>query len=80
MEETRQLNDTDKDEIANILIPNEEYEIVHIKNFEEAKPYHAYTSWCITSSEQMWDSYSANGLNNVYFILKKGFGERSLSA
>ena len=77
--ETRQLNDTDKDEIASMnVIPNEEYEIVHIKNFEESKPYHAYTSWCITSSEQMWDSYSSNGLNNVYFILKKGF--ESLSA
>jgi len=74
--ETRQLNDVDREEISALnLMPNENYEIKLIKNFDEAQEYNKYTTWCITSSKQMWDSYSANGLNNVYFILKRGYAE-----
>lgn len=72
--ETRQLNDIDREEIIRLnLVPNENYEVKLIKNFDEAQNYNKYTTWCITSSQSMWDSYSANGLNNVYFILKKGY-------
>ena len=72
--ETRQLNDSDREEISAMLLkPNPEYEVKHIKSFEDAEQYKGNTTWCITSSKQMWDSYSANGLNNVYFILKRGF-------
>ena len=74
--EVKQLNDTDKEEIAKLqLVPNEEYEIKHIKDFHEAEEYKNYTSWCITIIQHMWDSYSANGMNNVYFVLRKGFKE-----
>lgn len=55
------------------FVINPDYDIVEIHNFAEASAYKDYTTWCITTSSNMWDSYSANGINRVYFVLKKGF-------
>ena len=72
--ETKHLDDATILEIASLnLTPNEDYEIRLIPDFESAKEYSKHTTWCITSSESMWKSYSNDGMNNVYFILKKGF-------
>lgn len=72
--ETKMLDNVSKNELSNkLFVRNEEYEIRFIPDFETAQQYKNHTSWCITSSEAMWKSYSDDGLNNVYFIAKKGF-------
>lgn len=74
--ETKLLNDGDREEISKMeLVPNPSYKAIQIKDFEQAQLYKDYTSWCITTSESMWNQYSANGLNNVYFLTKEGFEE-----
>lgn len=56
---------------------NGEYTIVKIKSFEEAKPFCKYTNpnsrWCLTHMETMYDTYTNNGRNTLYFAYKKGF-------
>lgn len=49
------------------------YEIVKIDSFEQSSEYGKYTSWCVTHHENLFDSYSANGINQFYFCLKHGF-------
>ena len=52
---------------------NREYTIVPINSFDEAAKYSPYTEWCITSSERMFNSYTANGSGRFYFCLRNGF-------
>ena len=56
---------------------NDSYKIVEIHSFYEAKKYYKYTNpnsrWCLTHMENMWDTYTGNGGNKVYFVLKDGF-------
>lgn len=52
------------------------YRIVHIPDFNTASAYRRYlpvSPWCITTSQMMWDSYTLEGQNTVYFCLKDGF-------
>ena len=50
-----------------------DYEIVRIDSFDQASEYGEYTSWCVTHNENMFDSYTSNGINQFYFCLKHGF-------
>ena len=43
---------------------NNDYSIIEIKNFAMAHEYAPFTSWCITSSENMLNSYCSNSLHN----------------
>lgn len=52
---------------------NAYYEIIPINSFKEAKKFSPYTDWCITNNENMYNTYTANGLNQFYFCLKNGF-------
>ena len=56
---------------------NDSYKIVEIHSFNEAEEYYKYTTplsrWCLTHMENMWDTYTGNGRNRVYFVLKDGF-------
>ena len=47
------------------------YDIIYIDSFEEAKKFHKYTDWCITYLPRMWDSYTSDGKNTVYFCVRK---------
>lgn len=52
------------------------YRIIHIPDFETASEYSRYfpvSPWCITTSKMMWDSYTLEGKNTVYFCLRDGF-------
>lgn len=52
------------------------YRIVHIPDFQTASGYSRYfpvSPWCITTSQMMWDSYTLEGKNTVYFCLRDGF-------
>lgn len=53
-----------------------DYRIVHIPDFQTASRYSRYftvSPWCITTSQMMWDSYTLEGKNTVYFCLRNGF-------
>lgn len=52
---------------------NKNYEIKLIPTFEEAEKYGKYTSWCVTHDENMYNTYTSNGVKPFYFCLKNGF-------
>ena len=53
------------------------YRIVHIPSYDDATKYYKYTCkgsrWCLTHMENMWEHYTSNGVNKVYFALREGF-------
>ena len=55
------------------LVVNNNYTIVPIDNSDEASKYGKYTSWCVTHSSDMYDSYTNNGIGRFYFCLREGF-------
>ena len=67
----------EKQEISKIKLGVSEYDIVKINSFSDAKKYYIYTNpksrWCLTHIENMFNSYTCNGINQIYFCLKKGF-------
>ena len=67
----------EKQEINRIKFDVSDYEIVRIDSFNDAKKYYKYTNpksrWCLTHMENMYDSYTYNGFNQIYFCLKHGF-------
>lgn len=72
--ESKYMDNADREEISKMdLTPNDDYVVVEIPDYETATKYHKYTTWCITSSQQMFDTYSAQGMNKVYFLLHKEF-------
>ena len=77
-ERTRQNNiEHEKQEINRIKFGVSDYEIIKIDTFEDAKKYYKYTNpssrWCLTHMKGMFDSYTCNGINQIYFCLKHGF-------
>ena len=77
--QTRQSNlEAEKDELnAMEFGTNSNYNIVPINSFEEAQQYYQYTNpnsrWCLTHMKNMFDSYTCNGINQIYFCLQNGF-------
>ena len=50
-----------------------QYNIVRIDSFEQAQQYGKYTSWCVTHYENMFNSYTNDGIGQFYFCLRNGF-------
>ena len=50
-----------------------QYDIVRIDSFKQAQQYGQYTSWCVTHNENMFNSYTNNGIGQFYFCLRNGF-------
>ena len=77
--QVRQDNvDAEKGEIDSMdFSSGSNYKIVPINSFEEAKPYYEYTNpnsrWCLTYMNNMYESYTCNGMNQIYFCLRNGF-------
>ena len=77
--QTRQDNiDAEKGEIDSMdFSQGSRYQIVPINSFEEAQKYYEYTNpdsrWCLTHMDNMFDSYTSNGINQIYFCLREGF-------
>lgn len=66
--------DAEKAEINQMAFDTpSDYEIVRIDSFEQAEEYGDYVSWCVTHDEDMFDSYTSDGINQFYFCLKNGF-------
>ena len=67
----------EKQEINRIKFDTSDYEIVRIDSFNDAKKYYTYTNpngrWCLTHMRNMYDSYTCDGINQIYFCLKHGF-------
>ena len=77
-EQTRENNvKKEKNEINRMKFGVSDYEIVRIDSFSDAKKYYSYTNphsrWCLTHMEKMFDSYTCDGINQIYFCLKNGF-------
>ena len=70
--EAKNRNDVNSKEYV-----NQGYKIVSINSYDEAKQYYQYmynkSPWCITYKNNMWETYTNNGNNQVYFCLKNGF-------
>ena len=70
-EDIRRTRDTLRTHVPNGSRGN--YRIVHIPDFETARNYAQYCPWCICHTRRMWDAYSLEGQNTVYFCLRDGF-------
>ena len=76
--QTRENNiKKEKQEINRMKFGVSDYEIVKIDSFSDAKKYYKYTNpnskWCLTHMRNMYNSYSCDGINQIYFCLKNGF-------
>ena len=76
--QTRENNvKKEKQEINRMKFGVSDYEIVKIDSFNDAKKYYKYTNpnsrWCLTHMENMYDTYTCDGINQIYFCLKNGF-------
>ena len=77
-ETTRKNNiSKEKQEINRMKFGVSDYEIVKIDSFNDAKKYYKYTNpnsrWCLTHMRDMYNSYTCDGMNQIYFCLKNGF-------
>jgi hypothetical protein len=67
----------EKQEINRIKFGVSDYEIVKINSYNAAKKYYKYTDpysrWCLTYIKDMYDNYTCDGINQIYFCLKHGF-------
>lgn len=52
---------------------NEDYSLVSIVSFDDAKKFSQYVSWCVTKEESYFDDYTADGENKFYFAIRKDF-------
>ena len=54
--------------------PKPHYTVKRLDTFEEAHKYHPYTQdICYLKTEKTWDSYTSNGKNAVYVLLRDGW-------
>lgn len=64
-------------EIDSIQFGESQYTIIPINSYEEAQKYYKYTynqsRWCLTHKRDMYDAYTCDGINQIYFCLKNGF-------
>ena len=64
----------EKEEINSMTFETpSDYNIIRIDSFEQAQEYSKFTSWCVTHYEDMFNSYTSDGINQFYFCLKDGF-------
>ena len=52
-----------------------EYKVVRIDSFEQARQYGKYNDWCLAqpNGKGMFDRYTSEGVNQLYIILRDGF-------
>ena len=70
----KQMDDRERDELSSMEFNgNSDYDIVRIDDFKQSSQYGKYTSWCVTHNENMFNSYTSNGIGQFYFCLRNGF-------
>lgn len=52
-----------------------EYKVIRIDSFEQIRQYGKYNDWCLAQDdgEGMYNIYTADGVNQLYLILRDGF-------
>ena len=52
-----------------------EYKVIRIDSFEQIRQYGKYNDWCLAqdNGKSMYDTYTSNGVNQLYLILRDGF-------
>ena len=65
-------NRLNQEKLSSLKLQNRNYRIIPIHSQEEASRYSGYTSWCITTMMDQWESYTRFG-RRFYFLLKDGF-------
>lgn len=66
--------DAEREEIKQMVFDTpSNYKVVRIDSFEQARQYGKYVDWCVTYDEEMFDSYTSNGINQFYFCLRNDF-------
>lgn len=52
-----------------------EYKVIRIDSFEQIRQYGKYNDWCLAQDdgENMYERYTADGVNQLYLILHDGF-------
>ena len=68
--------EANKQKLKDFKTTNNEYRIIPINSFEEAKHYNKYTSWCVTQDDSHFNTYTQGG-NRFYFCLRNGFENAS---
>ena len=66
----------DKAELGKVqYTAKNEYKVVRIDSFEQARHYGGYNDWCLAQPDgrNMYNSYTSNGVNQLYIILRDGF-------
>lgn len=71
----RQDLEQDRNDVSSQQYDNtqSQYQIVRIDSFDEASEYGNYTNWCVTHYENMYNSYTSNGMGVFYFCLRDGW-------
>ena len=70
----KSMDDKDRMDVGGVqYTKNTRYTIVPIDDFDEAKKYGQYTSWCVTHYENMLDSYTNGGTGQFYFCLRDDY-------
>lgn len=66
-----------KQEVATLSFGKSDYQIIKINSFKEASEYAKFTAgknqWCLTVDENLYNSYTRNGYNQLYFCFRNGF-------
>ena len=65
-------NRINQEKLSSLKLQNKNYRVIPINSQEEASRYSGYTSWCITTMMDQWESYTRFG-RRFYFLLKDGF-------
>ena len=52
-----------------------EYKVIRIDSFEQIRQYGKYNDWCLAqdNGKGMYDTYTSDGVNQLYLILRDGF-------
>ena len=76
-DEMDEIESKNKNDVNSKEYSNNGYDIVPINSYEEAQSYYKYlfkdSPWCLTHMPNMWNSYTRNGKNQIYFCLKDGY-------
>lgn len=63
-----------KEEIMSSDFENDkDYDVVLIREFQDARKYGTYTNWCICHDRMNWDQYTNDGNYTTYFMLEDGY-------
>lgn len=69
-----EMSKREREGLSNVAFEgSSDYRIVPINSFEEAKKYAKYNDWCITTRKDMFEQYTSQGTNQMYFCLRNEF-------